>query len=252
MLYLHKDEAPLLNYIKNRLNLGKVYVYDHFGSFTISDLNELLQLIKIFEVHTLNTIKYLNFLAFKKALELYCNYRSNPSAYAPEDKEQLFNKLTNLKISMNKKRTDFDLPENHKIIITHYWLLGFIEGEGSFNVAKTGSFRLEFSISQTIRESLVLKAIQKFLLELPGEFKLLNSKTNPVQLVLDSKAKNERSNPMARVISHYSGYINNVLIPFLDKLEWLSKKKFDYKDWKLVLTLKQKGWHLSDQGKEVI
>lgn len=57
---------------------------------------------------------------------------------------------------------------------------------------------------------------------------------------------------MARVFSHYSGYINNVLIPFLDKLEWLSKKNLDYKDWKLVLTLKQKGWHLSDQGKEVI
>jgi hypothetical protein len=33
-------------------------------------------------------------------------------------------------------------------------------------VAKTGSFRLDFSISQTIRERLVLKAIQKFLLEL--------------------------------------------------------------------------------------
>jgi hypothetical protein len=37
---------------------------------------------------------------------------------------------------MNKKRTDFDLPENHKIIITDYWLLGFIEGEVCFSVAK--------------------------------------------------------------------------------------------------------------------
>jgi hypothetical protein len=48
MIYLHKDDAPLLNYIKNRLNLGNVYVYDHFGSFIISKTNELLQLIKIF------------------------------------------------------------------------------------------------------------------------------------------------------------------------------------------------------------
>jgi hypothetical protein len=79
-------------------------------------------------------------------------------------------------------------------------------------------------MSQTIRERLVLKAIQNFLLELPGEFKLLNSKTNSVLpmymgIALDSKAKNERSKPMARVFSNYSGYINNVLIPFLDKLE---------------------------------
>jgi hypothetical protein len=83
VLYLHKDDAPLLNNIKNRLNLGKVYVYDHFGSFIISKTNELLQLIKIFEDHPLNTTKYLNFLAFKEALELYCQYRRNSSAYAP-------------------------------------------------------------------------------------------------------------------------------------------------------------------------
>jgi hypothetical protein len=151
VLYLHKDDAPLLNYIKNRLNLGKVYVYDHFGSFIISKTNELLQLIKIFEGHPLNTTKYLNFLAFKEALELYCQYRRNSSAYAPEYKELLYNKLTNLKKSMNKKRTDFDLPENHQIIITDYWLLGFIEGEGCFSVANTDSFRLDFSIGQTIR-----------------------------------------------------------------------------------------------------
>lgn len=87
---------------------------------------------------------------------------------------------------------------------------------------------------------------------MPGEFKLLNSKSNPVQLVLDSKAKNERSNPMGRVVTHFSGYIFNVLIPFLDKLDWLSKKNLDYKDWKLILSLKQKGWHFSELGREII
>ena len=35
------------------------------------------------------------------------------------------------------------MPDNHKINITPYWLLGFIEGEGSFSVAKTGTNRLE-------------------------------------------------------------------------------------------------------------
>ena len=77
---------------------------------------------------------------------------------------------------------------------------------------------------------MVLKAIQEFLLGLPGKYKFLNSKTNPVQLVLQKKAKNERSHPMCIVSSSFSGYIINVLIPFLDKLEWLSKKKLDYLD----------------------
>jgi hypothetical protein len=31
---------------------------------------------------------------------------------------------------------------------------------------------------------------------------------------------------MARVFSNYSGYIKNVLIPFLYKLDWLSKKNY--------------------------
>lgn len=112
----------------------------------------------------------MNFIAFKEVLELYCQYKSNPSDYTPENKELIFKKLFNLKNSMNTKRTDFDLPENHQILINPYWLLCFIEGEGYFNVAvgKKGSFRLEISFGQTIRESLVLKAIQKFLLELPG------------------------------------------------------------------------------------
>ena len=56
---------------------------------------------------------------------------------------------------------------------------------------------------------------------------------------------------MARVFSNYSGYINNVLIPFLDKLEWLSKKNLDYKDWKLVLTLKKKGGIYQIKGKKL-
>lgn len=161
-LYLHKDDEPLLNYIQKRLNLGKVYVYEHFTAFIIWDWKELFQVIRIFDDYSLNTSKYLNFIAFKEAFEVYIQYRNNPSAYSPEEKELLFNKLASLKNSMNKNRSNFELPENHKIIITPYWLLGFIEGEGSFNVTKTGSFSLQFSIGQTIRENLVLKQFNNF------------------------------------------------------------------------------------------
>lgn len=82
----------------------------------------------------------------------------------------------------------------------------------------------------------------------------MNSKSNTLQFNLDSKAKNERSNIMRRVSVFFSSYILNVLVPFLDNLDWHSKKELDYKDWKLILilNLKQKGWHLSDLGKEVI
>ena len=38
--------------------------------------------------------------------------------------------------NFNQKRTNFTMPIEHKISITPYWLLGFIEGEGSFSIGK--------------------------------------------------------------------------------------------------------------------
>jgi hypothetical protein len=45
---------------------------------------------------------------------------------------------------MNSKRTTFELPDDHKINITPNWLLGFIEGDGSFNIIKKDNI-LQFS-----------------------------------------------------------------------------------------------------------
>ena len=36
---------------------------------------------------------------------------------------------------MNTLRTNFIFPNSNKILITPYWLLGFIDGDGSFSVS---------------------------------------------------------------------------------------------------------------------
>ena len=60
---------------------------------------------------------------------------------------------------------------------------------------------------------------------------------------------------MAIISTSLSSYIINVLIPFLDNLNWLSKNKtkqnLDSQDWKLVISLKQKGWHFSEVEKKL-
>jgi hypothetical protein len=76
---------------------------------------------------------------------------------------------------MNKKRTCYKQPVDHRIEITPYWLLGFVEAEGYFSVA-TSSHRLEFGIGQTLSELSVLEAIKK-LLSLPGSFKITRKDT---------------------------------------------------------------------------
>jgi hypothetical protein len=45
---------------------------------------------------------------------------------------------------------------NHSIKITPYWLLGFVEGEGTFNVSKSKDFSLEFGVCQTLSEKKVM------------------------------------------------------------------------------------------------
>lgn len=90
------------------------------------------------------------------------------------------------------------------------------------------------------------------MLNLPGSYKITRRDTNPVGLNLDNKAKNDNSKPMAKIQVRKTDYITNILVPFFDNLSWLSKKKLDYLDWKLVLAIKNQGKHFTDEGKELI
>ena len=60
-IFLHKDDAPLLNIIQKKLNIGKVYIFEHFTSFTVTSQKEIPEIIKIFDNFPLNTSKHLNF-----------------------------------------------------------------------------------------------------------------------------------------------------------------------------------------------
>ena len=49
---------------------------------------------------------------------------------------------------MNKSRFYFEMAKDKQIIITPYWLLGFVEGEGSFYAENKYNFVLGFAITQ--------------------------------------------------------------------------------------------------------
>ena len=57
---------------------------------------------------------------------------------------------------------------------------------------------------------------------------------------------------MCYITVNQTDFISNVLLPFFDNLTWLSKKEYDYQDWKLVLNILNQGKHFTDQGKELI
>lgn len=72
----------------------------------------------------------------------------------------------------------------------------------------------------------MLQAIQEFMLNLPGSYKMTRSDTNAVGLNLDNKAKNDnRRNRLAKIQVRKTDYITNILVPFFYNLSLLSKKK---------------------------
>jgi hypothetical protein len=105
----------VLEYIKSNLQLGKVKLNAKDGkvAYNIIAKHEVAILIQIFSMFNLNSNKHLNFLAFKEAFLLYINSNS-------QNRSELVAQIENIKATMNTKRTDFTMPEEHEIVITPY------------------------------------------------------------------------------------------------------------------------------------
>lgn len=208
---LHKDDVNVLIFLQNYFNAGKISYYRDSVRWVVKDKDELKVIIDIFSKFSLNTVKHLNFLDFKQAFELYTNRDSWTVS------SQLAEKITVLKNNMNSQRTLFKKDLSHKIIVSPYWLLGFVEGEGSFNV--TGSdFDLRFSVTQSEVDLAVLEAIREFLLNLTDvkNFKPEDCKFIGIDLARAQKPDVQRNWYTLRTGS--SWFIGSVLIPFFDSL----------------------------------
>jgi len=144
LIELHVDDIDALKFIKNKLNLGNdIVVYGNSCKFTVTHRKDIYTLIAIFDKYNLNTTKYLDYLDFKKAFNLYLGRDKTI-----KEKQTLIDQILELKNRMNKSRVNFSLPADHQIVISGPWLLGFIEGEGSFYLDRT-ELRPVFSIIQT-------------------------------------------------------------------------------------------------------
>jgi hypothetical protein len=124
---LHKDDLGVLNIIQSKLCMGKIYSYTDKYIFVVTKIEDIKNLISIFSKYNLNSSKYLDFSDFNLAFTLYQKREKLTDA--------LISKLLELKNNMNTKRINFNMPENH-VLITKSWLVGFIEGDGSFSIER--------------------------------------------------------------------------------------------------------------------
>jgi LAGLIDADG endonuclease len=191
---LHIDDRPLLEFIQTELGCGSIINNkDNTASyFTVGDSSQIkIILIPIFESFPLNTTKYLDYTSFKQALFINIKLRNTSNL---EIKDNYRKQILDLKNSINTKRTEFVLPLNH-IKITPYWLLGLIEGEGSFHLWRT-TLTPVFSISLTKVQQPVIEKIIEFLtnnLDKHSQFKAINTK------VFNLSIEKARGNSKAKV-----------------------------------------------------
>jgi LAGLIDADG endonuclease len=250
---LHKADRPLLEYLSTRIKIGQVYPKDIENenvstTWEVGNKANLLRLIEIFDKHPLNTTKYLDYLLWREAFFMYQELRK--ASVSVDQKTIVKDKILKLKEQMNKKRLSFVLPSDHKINITPFWLLGFIEGEAWFHVRKQ-TFVLTFGLGQTTIQKAVIEAIALFLNNLiPKNLSELTKKSNFIHI--DQKEATKNTKPFVYLSLSDSIFILNVLIPFLDSLTFISKKGLDYIDWKNVALLRKEGKHLTAEGKILI
>jgi hypothetical protein len=243
---LHKDDEGVLRYISSKLGIGKVRLYQNECIFNVAHKEEIKLLISIFDKYNFNTTKYLDYLDFKKAFHLYFNRDKALKA------EAVKYEILDLKNKMNTNRVNFVRPENCKVIITKSWLLGFIEGDGSFFVRRDTLIPV-FCIELTGVQHYVLLKIKEFLEDSLGfdMYSLYKLKNSSIIAVRTLKARNENKSSVAITIKNVK-VLENYFIPFLDDMTFLTKKGKDFIDFKPICKVVHNGAYKKEEIRNII
>lgn len=243
---LHHDDRNVLEFIKKTLNCGRLNTERNTLVFTISQLSDIETiLIPLFEGFPLNTIKFLDYLAFKEAFFMYKNRKSSTIGL-----QNVYSEIIKLKDSMNDKRINFILPEFHSIRITGNYLVGLLEGDGSFYLNKH-DMSVRVSLVTISKNRLVLEKIREFLLSLlDGPSYMLGSTTKLINIYDKKPQINQK--PVSILEIYQIDFICNILIPYFNNIEFRTKKYLDYLDFRTIAFLILEGKHLTEKGKELI
>lgn len=261
---LHIDDLEVLKHIQKTLQIGTVYIKPKIAEFVVRRSDELKVIMDIFDKTPLNSYKHFNFLGFKQAFELY--------KVGMKDKNQLRVHMEEIKNTMNTNRTDFSQP-NRKFHITPNWLLGFIEGDGCFNIdfAKTKNSHIRLSFRLLIIQSAIDLALLLAIKNYINSLAVSASNSLDLTLIMDLQDKeleglgrnyvglfSSTNKKISKLNEKYNltvgnmDFIKDTLLPFFDSLTFYTKKELDYQDWKNILLLKEKGFHYTSEGLELI
>jgi hypothetical protein len=225
---LHKDDEMVLRYINDKLGVGGVRLYKDECIFSVTDRKGVASLIDIFDKYNLNTSKYLDYLDFKEAFIFFINRSKDLNP------ELVNSKVLSLKNKMNTNRINFERPMGSEINITKSWLLGFIEGDGSFFLRRDNIVPT-FTIELTGVQLPVMFKIKEFLENSLGfdPYSLYKLKNSSIIAINTAKARNNGKSSVSLTIKNIN-VLNNYFIPFFDTSKFLTKKGKDFNDFKII------------------
>lgn len=246
-IHLHIDDKNLLFYIRDSLGVGTVYLREKSNScsFIVGNEKDLRVLLAVFDKYKLNGIKYLDYLDFMKAFNLYFDRSGSLTDEMRHDILELYE-------GINTGRTNFSMPFDHVVKITPYWLLGLIEGEGSFYLRRN-PIRPGFQILLTAAQEPLLAKIKEYLENNLGfdQYSLWQIQNSSVLSITHKKAVG-KSKPTVTFDIRDLRILQNYFIPFLNRLDFLSKKGLDFSDFKIICKTMYDGGHKNDELKSLL
>ena len=242
---LHVRDLPLLLKIQQFFwGIGSVSVSGDFACYSVSSVKDLVKIIiPHFLKYPLLTQKGADFILFKQIVELM----DNKAHLTLEG----FYEIIKIKAAMNlglseslksefKEFIPIERPLIQTDIITNpYWITGFVDGEGTFDIkiysskTKVGfAVQLRFRIPQHERDSKLIELIMKYF----GSGSIEKHTIHPAVTLVINKFTN----------------VTEKIIPFFESYPLAGVKKNDYLDWCTVSKLMINKAHLTQDGLNLI
>lgn len=243
---LHADDIEILDKIAQTLGVGRVVKDRKRNSavFYVVNFDDIIRvIIPLFQEFPLQTSKYLDFTCFSKAALIKSE---SPEGIRKISKTDLF-EIKKLKETMNSKRLIIDKEQeeflSNKVSINVWWLLGFVEGEGTFGYKHLVPY---FQIAQHKKNLFVLIAIETFLSNIFKEStNTLDCAKFNVKYTLNKKT-GVYSITLERIDS-----IVCYLIPLFESVSFFSRKSADYHYWVISVVMHKFGYYYLPEGKKI-
>jgi hypothetical protein len=244
---LHIEDINCLYYIKENLdNIGIVRKYEdkNYAEYIILNYNHIKNvIIPLFEKFELITMKKSAFYLFSNAVKLKDQVNLNrENGIKMSEKE--FKDFNSFKLNMSI--INQNVSDTFNIISLDnrpFWLLGFVEGEGTFGYKYRVPY---FQIGQHKRSINALNSIENFLLK-----NVINLNNNSRYDFKMTKVLNKRTNVSSYTIQDMD-ILYKYIVPFFESMKFRSRKSLDFYLWSIAIKIRIYGYHTLKEGKYIL